>query len=1002
MNNNQLHGAAGSRRPDGRITAVLGPTNTGKTHFAVERMLAHETGMIGLPLRLLAREIYDRVVEQIGAGKVALITGEEKITPPNPRFYVCTVEAMPTQVETAFLAVDEIQLCADPERGHIFTDRLLRARGTEETMLMGAETMRPLIRQLLPDAKFHTRSRFSDLAYTGPKKISRLPRRSAIVAFSADAVYGIAELIRRQRGGAAVVMGALSPRTRNAQVELYQSGEVDFMVATDAIGMGLNMDVDHVAFASLQKFDGITHRPLRATEIAQIAGRAGRHMNDGTFGPTGEASPLEAELVEQIENHRFDPVRILQWRNPNLEFGSIDALLQSLEEVSPQKGLARARATSDVNALKLLSSESDIARMASAPAAIHQLWEVCQIPDFRKTTLEEHVRLLSSIYRHLMTDEGVLPADWLDGHLERLNQTIGDLDTIANRIAHVRTWTYVSNRAGWLDDQNHWQERTRVIEDSLSDALHERLTQRFIDRRTSVLMKRLRENEDFETSISGDGDVLVEGEFVGKLSGFQFVPDPRALATDSGLSVRTLRNAAAKALGGEIAMRAARLSNVPTASIQLTEHGKLWWEGSPIARLKQGPTPLSPEIEILADDTLAPGFLDQIRQRLQKWLGDYIKDLLEPLQKLAGEEALPGPARGLAFQLVESMGAIPRRAVASQLKELDQPTRAELRRLGVRFGEFSVFVPILLKPAAAHLKALLWAVAQDPDRQGAPLVNTLPSPPGPGLTSVPVEPNIPAAYYEAAGFRVCGPRAVRIDMLERLADLLRPARGIENAPKKPISKGEPKSTSNAAPDAAPDATAAEPEATNQPEAATGGESAAPQIPPLPKDGQPTDQIDAMPPATEESASGEPAETSAPDGSPQPDEPSTENASRLPKGAFEISPDMMSLVGCSGDEFAGILRALGYRSSVHKQDDANALTVWRYGKPKTAAKRPQRAASKQATPKNKGKPGKPRRPSKDHAATHAAGRPKNQRREKPIDPDSPFAALASLKETQDRK
>ena len=470
--------APGMARPGhpGRVVAVLGPTNTGKTHFAIERMLAHRSGMIGLPLRLLAREVYDRVVALKGARAAALVTGEEKIVPADARYFVCTAEAMPLDLRPAFLAIDEIQLCADRERGHIFTDRLLHARGEDETLLLGAETMRGMVRRFIPEAEFLTRQRFSDLTYAGSKKLTRLPRRTAIVAFSAEDVYGIAELVRRQRGGAAVVLGALSPRTRNAQVALYQSGDVDFLVATDAIGMGLNMDVDHVAFAALEKFDGTGLRSLRADEAGQIAGRAGRHMNDGTFGVTGDCEPLDEELVARVEGHRYEAVKLLQYRNSQLDFHSLDGLLESLDRAAPAPGLIKARPATDVISLRVLAGQAEIRERVRAPAALRQLWEVCQIPDFRKLSLDDHLRLVGRIYAHLSGPEGRLPEDWLARQIARLDVVEGDVATLSGRLAQIRTWTYVVHRPDWVADPAHWQGKTRTIEDRLSDSLHERLT----------------------------------------------------------------------------------------------------------------------------------------------------------------------------------------------------------------------------------------------------------------------------------------------------------------------------------------------------------------------------------------------------------------------------------------------------------------------------------------------------------------------------------------------
>ena len=504
------------------VTAVLGPTNTGKTHLAIERMLAHDVGIIGLPLRLLAREVYDKVVARIGAAQVALITGEEKIKPPSPRFYVCTVEAMPLDLEADFVAIDEIQLAADGERGHVFTERLFHARGLNETLLLGAATMRDVIRELLPGANLVSRPRLSKLAYAGDKKITRLPRRAAIVAFSASDVYAIAELVRRQRGGAAVVLGALSPRTRNAQVALYQNGDVDFLVATDAIGMGLNLDLDHVAFAGVRKFDGQAHRNLTPAELGQIAGRAGRHMNDGTFGVTGQVAPFEPDLVDRLESHSFDQVGVLQWRNRKLDFASVERLKDSLRETPDHRRLARARMVDDVIALENVCQDASLRDMAAAPAATKLLWEMCQIPDYRKISAASHAELVATLYGFVMSDAAKIPEDWFATQVALADRTDGDLDTLSSRLSQIRTWTFVSHRAEWLDDPEHWQGRTRAIEDALSDALHEGLTRRFVDRRTSVLMRRMRDKEELMAEIGADGKVMVEDHYVGTLDGFRF------------------------------------------------------------------------------------------------------------------------------------------------------------------------------------------------------------------------------------------------------------------------------------------------------------------------------------------------------------------------------------------------------------------------------------------------------------------------------------------------
>src|SRR5215471_3435803 len=763
------HGSAAGGARHGRLTAVLGPTNTGKTHFAIERMLAHRSGMIGLPLRLLAREVFDKIVRAKGAADCALITGEERIIPAFPRYFVCTVEAMPVDIPVAFLAVDEIQLATDLERGHVFTDRLLNARGEEETMWLGALTMKGVIARMAPETHFITRPRFSDLAYTGPKKLSRLPRRSAIVAFSVEDVYGIADTVRSQRGGAAVVLGALSPRTRNAQVALYQSGDVDFLIATDAIGMGINMDVDHVAFAAREKFDGVMVRPLKPEEIGQIAGRAGRYMNDGTFGVTGDTDPFDDELVQQVENHRYDPVKVLQWRNSALDFSSLDALLSSLDAPPPTRGLVKARPASDHWTLQTLSQNEDIRDFARAPAGVRLLWQACQLPDFRKLTPDEHTQLVGQIFRHLMSEHGVLPEDWLQRQIARLDVVDGDVDTLSGRLAQIRTWTYAAHRQGWTRDPARWQTETRAVEDRLSDALHERLTQRFIDRRTALLMRHLRDEEQLVLGLDESGSVSLGPEHVGKLEGFMFAPDPRA----EGIHGRTLRAAALKGLEGEIAERARTLASAPDNAIHLSEHARLWWSGAVVARLTAGVHALTPAVELIADDLLKGELREAVQARLESWVAGYIARVLDPLPALrtaaesrntTASDAISGPARGLAFQLAENLGQLERNnpALPNDLKAAVQG----LRPFGVRIGRRSIFLPRLIKPASSALAALLWAVHAK--------LEHIPPVPQPGLTSFGLENENGHGdnFLEAAFFRRVGSRAVRLDILERIESVL--------------------------------------------------------------------------------------------------------------------------------------------------------------------------------------------------------------------------------------
>jgi ATP-dependent RNA helicase SUPV3L1/SUV3 len=750
------------------VTAVLGPTNTGKTHLAIERMIGHDSGMIGLPLRLLAREVYDKVAARVGADAVALITGEEKIKPERARYWVCTVEAMPRDVDVDFLAIDEVQLASDPERGHVFTDRLLHARGRSETLLLGAHTMREVIGDLVPGANFISRPRLSKLTYAGQKKITRLPQRTAVVAFSAAEVYSIAELIRRQRGGTAVVLGALSPRTRNAQVALYQSGDVDFLVATDAIGMGLNLDVDHVAFSAARKFDGQNFRNLTPAELSQIAGRAGRHMNDGTFGVTGSADPFDADTVERLETHNFEPVRVLQWRNRSLDFSTLEGLKNSLRDTPNIHRLSRARAADDVVALETVSADKEIAAYACAPAAVAKLWDVCQVPDYRKISGQSHAELVTSIYKFLMGPDEHIPEDWFSKQVAFADRTDGDIDTLANRIAHIRTWTFVSNRADWLKDPEHWQGRTREIEDKLSDALHECLTQRFVDLRTSALMKGMRDKDELHAEIAEDGAIQVETHYVGRLRGFRFSPDTGG----EGIHGKAARNAAAQVLARELSMRARRVAAAQVDAFKLTQRGRIVWKDEEIAQIEGTDDPLKPSLQILADEHLSVPDREKIQARLEAWMAQTIAEKLKPLVDVAKAEDVVGLARGIAFRLKENFGILKRETVADEIKALDQTARAQLRKYGVRFGAFNIYFPMLLKPAAAELALTLWSLKQA-GAAGLSL-ESMPEPPRAGLTSFVPDAALPEVFYRAYGYHVCGPRAVRIDILERLADIIRP------------------------------------------------------------------------------------------------------------------------------------------------------------------------------------------------------------------------------------
>ncbi len=754
-----------SDRPTGaapsRLVAVLGPTNTGKTHLAVERMLGHASGMIGLPLRLLAREIYDRVVKARGARSVALITGEEKIVPPRPQYFVCTVEAMPLNREVEFLAVDEIQLCADPERGHVFTHRLLHARGKSETMLLGAATMAPLIRRLCPDAEIQSRERFSQLTYDGSKKLTRLPRRSAVVAFSTDAVYAIAELIRRQRGGAAVVMGSLSPRTRNAQVELFQSGEVDFLVATDAIGMGLNMDVDHVAFAGLRKYDGRRTRWLYAHEIGQIGGRAGRYRRDGTFGVTGDCPEMDADLVAAVENHAFDAVPAAEWCSSRFDFQSLQGLLRDLTAPPPFPGLKLSEEGLDETTLRHLAADETVARRCRDRSNLIRLWEVCQTPDFRKTTLEDHIRFARTVFEHLTERDRRLPEDWVQGQFQGLDRLDGDIDALSGRLAGIRTLAYVANRSDWVRDPAHWQARTRALEDRLSDTLHERLMQRFIDRRTSALLRGLNlRGEGLLAGVGADGAVTVEGHFVGKLVGVHFEPARGA----SALEDKALRAAADRAVAPEIARRLGHLAAEPDEGFSLLPNGAVLWRGEAAGQLMGG-GPFSPRVRLLGE-LGPPPTRERAARRLEAFVAAEASHRLAPLRRLkraVAEGRIKGLARGLAYQLVEGGGVLDRKRVAHEVRALSQDERRALKSLGVRFGAFSLFLPSLLSPEALALR-LAFADLAAPDWRPA----------AEGLSRLP-DPVPPANALAFRGLVAVAGFAAPVEALERLDALIRAA-----------------------------------------------------------------------------------------------------------------------------------------------------------------------------------------------------------------------------------
>jgi len=757
----------------GRITALLGPTNTGKTHRAVEQMLRHRTGMMGFPLRLLAREVYDKVSARVGEASVALITGEERRIPPNPRYFLCTVESMPVSRPVDFMAVDEVQLGSHPERGHIFTDRLLNARGVRETMFMGSDTITPLLQALVPTAQIERKPRFSKLSYGGHKRLGALPARTAVVAFSASRVYELAERLRARHGGVAVVMGALSPRTRNAQVAMFQSGEVPLMVATDAIGMGLNMDIDHVAFAGTRKFDGRKLRELEAAEVGQIAGRAGRFQKDGSFGPTDRENPFDPEVILAVESHIFRPLRRLWWRNTKLSFGSIAELRESLLVAPPRRVLAQMRGAADEVSLEKLVSMPPVAALAKGRDAVALLWEICRIPDFRKTLTDDHFQLQARLFRQI-AESGQVSEDWLAERVSRLDRMDGDIEALMTRIAWTRTWTYVSYRRDWLADPEHWQRRTRAIEDRLSDALHERLTQRFVDQLASARGGGRRARLE-DVQLAEGGAITAAGQLLGKLEGF-------SLKLNTGLRPRdqmTLLQRGAALLGKGIDARVQRLVEDSDDAFVVDSAGRIHWQGGPIASLEAGPTPAEPGIEVLPSPLLGPGARGRVERRLTAWVRDRVEGLAAPLRR--------GEARGLSEEgqalvalLVAWLGVVHRSAAPGSLSGKD---RKQLARLGVRLGTQAVYCGELIGGDTLSLRALLAYVHF--------AVRPIPRPPDGGAVSIPMDEARPKALYAAMGFVPQGPLAVRADMAERLAarlrELAREAEGPFELPEEAMS-----------------------------------------------------------------------------------------------------------------------------------------------------------------------------------------------------------------------
>ncbi len=751
-------------RPE--VHAILGPTNTGKTHLAIERMLRHRSGVIGLPLRLLAREVYERISARRGPDAVALITGEEKISPANARYQVCTTEAMSSSPGTDFVAVDEIQVAADPERGHVFTDRLLRARGYRETLFLGSASMSNRIRQLVPEARISGRNRFSTLSYGGRMRLEALPPRAAIVAFSAADVYEIASLVRRRRGGAAVVLGALSPQTRNAQVELFQSGEVDTIVATDAIGMGLNLDIDMVAFTRLSKFDGERVRRLRPEEVGQIAGRAGRHRRPGSFAVADWEEELQPAIARAVEEQQFPSIPVLRWRNSELDFANLHGLLDSLQARPPRSGLVRPREGSDLRALQILANDRSVLQHANGPEAVKLLWNACRIPDYPSIAAERHAALVRDIFFALASSRGALTDDWMSGALARINTRSDDIDALAISLENARTCQYIANQADWLPDPNHWRERTRAVEDQISDSLHRRLVDLFVDARATKIARLARQGRKPVASVEDNGAVAVEGAIIGRLDGFQFRPERSSGIPPTEAEARAANDAAQDALSARIQA----FLSADGSAIEV-KHRSLLWRGESVAVLSRGDDALRPQVQAVMADIAGPEDRKRVQLRLQNHLDAMLRRELAPLFALRGDETLTPAARGIAYRITEMLGILPRSTVMQEIRALPQEERKLLRAHGVRFGSRYVFVPALLKPAPTRLRHSLWYLATDPA--------SLPEPPTPGLVNIPADPEWPGEYLRICGFHRCGARAVRIDMVERLLDLIRQAEKLE-------------------------------------------------------------------------------------------------------------------------------------------------------------------------------------------------------------------------------
>ena len=738
------------------VTAILGPTNTGKTHLAVETMLEYKSGIIGFPLRLLAREIYDRCVDKIGKDKVALVTGEEKIIPSLAKYYICTVESMPIDIIVEFIAIDEIQMCNDHERGHIFTDRLLNLRGTKLTMFLGSQVIKPIVSSLIDDVEYVSRSRYSKLSYDGHKKISRLNRKTAIIAFSIEDIYAIAEMVRRQKGGAAIIMGSLSPKTRNAQVKLYQSGDVDFLVATDAIGMGLNMDINNIYFSSLNKFDGKKSRRLTLSEISQIAGRAGRYLNDGFFGITNQAQQLTSQDIESLEKHHLNPNQYIYWRNSNLDFSSFENLIYSLEKKPENSLLRRIAECEDEKVLKSLIKDKFNINLKDEKNYIQILWECCQIPDFEKKSYGKHIEIVKDVYSFLSQKKKQVTNDYMKKQLSSLDKYNGNIDTLANRMSHIRTWSYVSNKKGWVENQDYWIERTKNIEDQLSEKLHEELTKSFIDKRISILSRNLKQNISLSTKIKDKGEIIIDGQYIGKLEGLKFNLDYNSASLDT--DIKSMRKAARQAITPELAKRVSTI--ISTENIKLNIDNKIYWSNYPIAFIDKGKNYLQPSIQMNLDESTDPESKEKLKLFLNNWLNKYIKTELSDLVNLSYSESSSSNTRALCFQLFENNGVLKREIINKTILKLSREERFKLRRIGVKIGRYHIFLPKMLKPNAVLLRTMLWKNFYQKSKHAEI--------PRAGLNFLHNDKIKDKNFLLICGFENFGDFFIRIDILEKL------------------------------------------------------------------------------------------------------------------------------------------------------------------------------------------------------------------------------------------